>query len=89
MDLANIILIQLSAITIGIAANINLPISKHDNILKMISSFHRHHRTEHIIFHVDQKSWKNHLKYKFLRIQKDIGGYISIFINQNPMLFLA
>ena len=90
MDLTNIIfLIQLSAITIGISANNNLLISKHDNILQMIISFHRHHRTEHIIFHVDQKSWKNHLQYKFQRIQKDIGGYISIIINQNPMLFLA
>ena len=89
MDFTNILFIQLSAITIGITANVNENFTKHDNILKMISSFHRHHGTEHIIFHVDQKSWKNQLHYKFLRIQKDIGGYISVFINQNPMIFLA
>ena len=86
MDFTKIFWIQFSAITIGIAANLN---SEHENILKMISSFQRHHEIEQINFHVDQETWKNQLHYKLIRIQKDIGEYFSIFVNQNPMLFLA
>ena len=83
MDFTNIFLIQLSVITIGITANMNLHNPKHENILKMISSFHRHHETEHIRFYVEEETWKNQLHYKFLRIQKDVGEYISILVNQN------
>ena len=62
---------------------------RHENILNMIRSFQIHHGTRSLVFHIDDKSWENTLKYKFFEIEKDWSVSISVTINQNPMEILG